>query len=224
MNAATHDLHDAIMHHNVEKFTAALGAGADLEAPMTAAGTPPLLYAANHRYGFMVMKLLETGANPSGSDHHGYTPLHAAIAMIQADVFDLLLKYKADINAKTADGMTPLHLAVRFAGKSVGMLVYIDKLTRLHPEITKDATGKTPFMLASDVFFTSRTCVLSLMEMLEEAAVGDFPRKVEAARLVREAAEVKARGVAATPAARAAIVENRLSHLRKVKFKGGHKL
>ena len=42
----------------------------------------------------------------------GYTPLHFAIRFDKYEIVDLLLKYDAEVEARNAKGLTPLHLAV----------------------------------------------------------------------------------------------------------------
>jgi ankyrin repeat protein len=59
----------------------------------------------------MTDMLLALGANPNSANKKGWTPLHFAAFLNQAQVVKALLTKKCDVNTRTVDGMTPLHLA-----------------------------------------------------------------------------------------------------------------
>lgn len=74
------------------------------------AGTP--LDIAVSYNSSLLPELLEAGADvriPSGTV--GFTPLHRAVYMGYIDLVKLLLDHGAEINAPSAEGMSPLHLA-----------------------------------------------------------------------------------------------------------------
>jgi len=56
--------------------------------------------------------LLERGADPFQIDEEGISPLHAAVQTSNALMVKWLIKHKADVNATTKTGATPLILAV----------------------------------------------------------------------------------------------------------------
>ena len=68
--------------------------------------------------------LLKSGANPNTSERFNYTPLMAAIqknGKSQNDypLIQLLIRYKADVNAKNINGITPLKFANQYKNKPV---------------------------------------------------------------------------------------------------------
>ena len=73
------------------------------------------------------------------------TPLHRAAFKGYTDVVKLLLANKAEVNAKTNDGLTPLHQAVAQGGyKEVAALLLANKA-----EVNaKDNNGRTPLAWA----------------------------------------------------------------------------
>ena len=78
-------------------------------------------------------------------DGAGWTPLHCAAYYGHKDVAELLLTYKADVNARDNNGDAPLHLAVFEDHKDVAEL-----LTANHAETNaKNNQGYTPSDLAA---------------------------------------------------------------------------
>ena len=72
----------------------------------------PFLKASSLGQLTIVRKMIED--NPSAlkeSDDAGFTGLHEAVSMEQANVVSFLLQAGADANATTATGVAPLHLA-----------------------------------------------------------------------------------------------------------------
>jgi ankyrin repeat protein len=72
----------------------------------------PLMEACIHNHYNIANLLLETGANPNQTNH-GWTALMGATSFADTKLMELLIKYKANVNAKrTIDGMTALGLAI----------------------------------------------------------------------------------------------------------------
>jgi ankyrin repeat protein len=88
----------------------ALAAGGDVNASDGVKRTP-LFAAAFRNYPQLVTLLASKGANFNARDIHGWSALHAAVAVGGAEALRALLDSGADINMRTEKGRTPLHLA-----------------------------------------------------------------------------------------------------------------
>ena len=136
------DIHDAAIKGDVAAITAALDAGAGIDesdgnatplylavwmghieaaklliergADVNAQTTfgSPLMAAMGIGKIDLLNLLLERDANPN-SDGGGQFPLHVAVNLGCLDCVKALVEAGADVNAKTEDGKTPLHLAKR---------------------------------------------------------------------------------------------------------------
>ncbi|XP_059490603.1 rabankyrin-5 [Neocloeon triangulifer] len=87
------------------------------------------------------------GPNGEGGDEarDGQFPLHMACTWGQEQVVQTLIEHKAHVNAKDADGRTPLHLAVSNQNAKITSLLLC------HPELdlsVRDKSGLTPFAAA----------------------------------------------------------------------------
>ncbi|CAB3379555.1 Hypothetical predicted protein [Cloeon dipterum] len=87
------------------------------------------------------------GPNGEGGDEarDGQHPLHMACTWGQEQVVQTLIEHKAHVNAKDADGRTPLHLAVSNQNSKITSLLLC------HPELdlsVRDKSGLTPFAAA----------------------------------------------------------------------------
>ena len=78
-------------------------------------------------------------------DRRGDTPLHWAAEWGCADVAELLVERKADVNAKDKTGWTPLHYAASFGHRNVAELL----LTNKADVNAKDTSGHTPLHYAA---------------------------------------------------------------------------
>ena len=70
-----------------------------------------------------IKRLLDCGVNPDRFKKGRETPLHFAASMGRPDVVELLIKYKADVNARDGYGMTPLHIAAYYGYAQVAKLL-----------------------------------------------------------------------------------------------------
>ena len=71
------------------------------------------------------------------------TILHVACKIASLEIVDLLVKYKADINAYDTDGFTPLHLAAMY-----GNIQVVKKLVELNADVNLKVDGKDAADLA----------------------------------------------------------------------------
>ena len=87
----------------------------ELSAPTLTMGDSLLgntLIRATYRGKVHRMKrLLRDGADPSGRDCHGWTPLHWAASKGHNEAIACLIENDADVNATDLNGWSPLHLA-----------------------------------------------------------------------------------------------------------------
>ena len=87
-------------------------------------------------------------------DTQSHTVLHVACKSASLEIVDLLVKYKADINAYDADGFTPLHLAAMY-----GNIQVVKRLVELNADVSLKVDGKD----AAD-----------LARMNEETKIGEY--------------------------------------------------
>ena len=77
------------------------------------------------------------------SDTQSQTVLHVASKSASLEIVDLLVKYKADINASDMDGFTPLHLAAMY-----GNIQVVKKLVETNADVNLKVDGKDAADLA----------------------------------------------------------------------------
>jgi len=113
-------------------------------------GDAPLHAATRAGHATVVTWLLKHGADPNkkitsvGHDQRGFTPLHEGAVRGHDKVAQLLLTYKAKIDAKTTDGRTALMLAADAGHFSVAKLL----LGRGADLKICNQTGETAFTVA----------------------------------------------------------------------------
>ncbi|WP_245511282.1 MULTISPECIES: ankyrin repeat domain-containing protein [unclassified Mesorhizobium] len=91
-----------------------LDRGADVNAAPTPVLGPALMPALAKRRIDLIKLLLDGGANPN-SKRSRENAIHIAVNLGCLDCVKALVEAGADVNAKTKDGKTPIHLA-RFKG------------------------------------------------------------------------------------------------------------
>ena len=77
----------------------------------TDSGNTPLTLAARNKHDNVVHALLSDSVDAKGQD--GYTELHYSCRDGHVDIVKILVKYKANVNARTDSGDTPLTLAAK---------------------------------------------------------------------------------------------------------------
>ena len=104
------------------------------------------LAAANAPDDEAVRRLLQAGLAPDLTDDDGWTPLHAAAVFNRGegvtDVLAALLDAGASLEAKTAIGETPLHVAARMAERPEAVVAFL--LDRGADVSARDDDGWTP--------------------------------------------------------------------------------
>ncbi len=117
VNAAP--IHDAALDGDLEQLKQLLDEGADVNEPDDA-GTP-LQWALF--VGQVEVVRLAHGANPGFATHDGITALHVAAKLGRLEIARRLVAQGADVNAITAAGKPPIHLAV--LGKHAALAAYL---------------------------------------------------------------------------------------------------
>ena len=107
---ATDDLLAAAKGGTASEVSAALAAGADLNARGEHGNTPLHWAARQNPEPSVVAVLIEAGANLNARDEGGWTPLHAGAAHnSEPSVVEALIEAGANLNARDEGGWTPLH-------------------------------------------------------------------------------------------------------------------
>jgi ankyrin repeat protein len=102
-------LHMAVVQNHIDIVRILVEHGAQVNSDTS----PPLSLAVSHGHSEITALLLQHGADPNSVDAFGITPLLAAIAKRRLDLVQLLLQYKAKVNASTTVlQQTPLFLAI----------------------------------------------------------------------------------------------------------------
>lgn len=87
-----------------------LNAGADRDAQNTY-GNTPLHIACLNGQQLVCQDLINAGADPEAVNFQGQTPLHISAASAHgSECMMYLLSQKVDVNRKSLDGRTPLHM------------------------------------------------------------------------------------------------------------------
>lgn len=138
------DFGRAVARGKVAEVASLVDSGADINAANASGQTPLHLAAANGDAG-MVQVLLEDGAEFDLLDTgEGLSALHVAAQCGHEQVVDLLVRYGADLEARTMHQQTPLHLAALHgqAGVTAQLLKYHVRLD------SRNAEGMTALQLA----------------------------------------------------------------------------
>lgn len=105
-----HRLQDAALNGNLQQATAALLAGARVDAPDRYFRTA-LMEASNHGHPSVVELLISKGADVLWVDALGRTPLSSAVEYGHLELVKYLLQHGADIATKDGSGRTLLMLS-----------------------------------------------------------------------------------------------------------------
>jgi len=165
---STPNIFESIEKKDQTGFEKFLLENADIEI-QDSNGRTPLLVAAQSDNTQALSRLLEAGASPLSKDKMGQTALHLAVNG-SIKLSSLLIKAKADVNAKNVGGVTPLMLA---AGTGKMELVKLLLSAGARPDM-KDYRGR------SVVDWASQEQHLDVVKQLEiKLAVASKQQKPE---------------------------------------------
>jgi len=131
-------LHAAILRRQVKIVPLLLDAGADPQAPDSAARTP-LHLAVERGDAAIVRELLRRKADPTKGDRAGWTPLHLAAAKNRVEIAGLLLDSGMNPNLLSQLGGTALHEAAAAGSMEIVKLLLargVDPSIRSKPGVT----------------------------------------------------------------------------------------
>ncbi|MHB9148461.1 MAG: ankyrin repeat domain-containing protein, partial [Candidatus Amoebophilus sp.] len=141
----------AIDAANVDKVNLLLKHKADVNIAFPD-GKSPLLYTLEKEEQgkhALTEALLKAGANPNiVLDTKGLMPLHVALQNKDLDKVNLLLKHKADVNIKFADGKSPLLYTLEKEEQGKHALTEALLKAGASPNIALDIKGLTPLHVA----------------------------------------------------------------------------
>ena len=116
----------------------------DIES-LNGEGATPLLVAAYNGKLHAVKWFLERGANAAYEDNGGWNALHSAASSGDPETIDHILTHVPNIESKTANGGTPLIIAVRYQ-KLQGVKCLLEKVAN---PLAKDNEGQNSVYYAS---------------------------------------------------------------------------
>ncbi len=95
--------------------------------------------------------LLERGANPNLASNNQFhvAPIHSACAISNFDIVEILIKKRADVNAKQMQGITALHSAAHNGQTNIARLL-IENGAEIN---AKTESGQTPLIMAQEKYF-----------------------------------------------------------------------
>eukprot|EP00584_Thalassiosira_punctigera_P022980 CAMPEP_0172553422 /NCGR_PEP_ID=MMETSP1067-20121228/50785_1 /TAXON_ID=265564 ORGANISM="Thalassiosira punctigera, Strain Tpunct2005C2" /NCGR_SAMPLE_ID=MMETSP1067 /ASSEMBLY_ACC=CAM_ASM_000444 /LENGTH=189 /DNA_ID=CAMNT_0013341611 /DNA_START=66 /DNA_END=635 /DNA_ORIENTATION=- len=102
------DLFNALRDNDSEAASAALKAGANINALSSRGQQTPLMQSVLHGRTQMVQFCLENGADVTIGERDGYTPMHGAGFQGRAEIAALLLKHGVGLRDVHEDGYEPV--------------------------------------------------------------------------------------------------------------------
>jgi uncharacterized protein len=142
------DMHAAVKAGNAAHVRLMLKQNRKLANAPDEKGRYPIYHVAIERKSNIEVAkaLLEAGANPNRLDRRGHLPLIAAVSVRHVAMVELLIKYKANVNAKQPENdRTPLHQAVyTFPNRQI-----VKALIKAGADVNvQDAAGNSPYDIA----------------------------------------------------------------------------
>ena len=150
-------------HSDVVKVLLARGATFD----SSKSSGSPLWDAVGGNQIKTVKRLLQAKADATMVDQHGWNLLHVAAlrSRIDAEMFNVLIEAKADVNGLTVKKDTPLHIAAKKGNLTAARILISNgaDLQRLN------AAGKTPLMLSKELEAFEFRSIAGTQEMVDRA-------------------------------------------------------
>ena len=114
-----------------------------------------------------VKLLLQAKADATMVDQHGWNLLHVAAlrSRIDAEIFNVLIEAKADVNGLTVKKDTPLHIAAKKGNLTAAKILISNGADLQRP----NAAGKTPLMLSKELEPFEFFLVQGTQEMVDRA-------------------------------------------------------
>jgi len=140
------DIFEAAAVGNAKRISELLASDRSLRNTYSADGWTPLHLAAFFGREQAALALVEKGANLQAlsTNENRNTPLHAAVANHQTNLVRMLLAAGADVDAKTGESWTALHIAA-----FIGDRVIAEILLAHDPDLSaKNDKGQTAFDVA----------------------------------------------------------------------------
>ncbi len=134
---------------------------------------PKLVYQSALEEGNIeiIKKYLDLNHSANVIDDKGLTPLAYAIKNNNADIIELLIEYKADINGKLLDKLSPLIYAVMLNKKNL-----IEFLVENGANINyQDSIGRTATMVAVEKNHVE--CLKNLLKLKPDLELSDYSGK-----------------------------------------------
>ncbi len=99
----------------------------------------------------LVKLLLDRGANPNIASNNQFkvAPIHSACAISNFEIAQLLIRHRAEVNAKQMQGVTPLHSAAHNGQTKLSKLL-IDNGAEINAKMDN---GHTPLFMANEKNF-----------------------------------------------------------------------
>jgi len=138
------DLHQAIQNNDEATFMAALERGASIDGVHDS--ETPLTRALRERRTKMVAELRRRGCSLTAPGAYGLTPLHYAAMQLDMELIRACLAAKADVNAASSRGETPLMTILRpytpFGGEPMLQAVELLLTSGADPSRKEVVTGQ----------------------------------------------------------------------------------
>lgn len=145
------DIFEAVSVGDTDTVSQLLDKTPDILNSFSQDGFTPLGLAAFFGHLPIVKLLLDKGANPNIAANNQFkvAPIHSACAISNFEIVNLLITYRADVNAKQMQGVTPLH-ATAHNGQTKLLKLLIDNGADINAKMDN---GQTPLSMAIEKEF-----------------------------------------------------------------------
>lgn len=145
------DIFEAACIGATETMNQLLNNSPDLLNSFSPDGFTPLGLASFFGHFSVIKLLLEKGTDPNIASNNTFkvAPIHSACAISHFEIAELLIKYRANVNAKQMRGVTPLHSAAHH-GQTKLVKLLIDNGADINAKMDD---GRTPLIMANEKNF-----------------------------------------------------------------------